>query len=379
MKVLNSYRRHSFSNVILIFFVLPLPFLSSCNSKSAKDKNNPIVIVDDIEIVKFDELFEETGKTVQLESGEDIMLGGRLNFNFFEENIYVLDRDRSRLLRFYKDGSFLNTIGKKGKGPAEYLRIGNFYVDKHGVTIVFTTGTTTNIYDYTHNGAFINSRKLENFSVMDIEKQNNQYQIYTSHNRFVHQYRIYQLESNFNIAGQFLENDFTGNPFATIEHNFVRLKDRLFLRESTQPIIYEITKDSVAPAYQFDYGKYSIPEEYWSKEGIEGFELILNNGVAFTRYFLQGDRYALIVVLFQKNGEESRINYIVHDKISGKYRKAILQESDNTYVFREPIGVGDNNEFLFMGFDQFEPLASAELKDGMEMKNPVIKYFKIAQ
>ena len=379
MKVLNTCKRQSFSNVILIVFGIPLLFLFSCDSNSTRDKDNPVVAVEDIEVVNFDELFVETGKTVQLESGEDIMLGAGLYFNFFKDNIYILDRSRKNLLRFHKDGGFLNRIGRQGKGPEEYLRIANFFVNDVGVTVFFNAGTTVKLQTYDHNGNFVHLVELENYVALDLEKQGDHYQVFTSHNKFMHDHRLYQLNANFKITGQFLENNFTGNPLTVSEHNFVRMKDRLFLRESAQAVIYEITKDAVTPVYQFDFGKYKIPDDFWAKDGIEGFELIMNRGVAFTRYFLQGDRYALIVVLFQKNGEVARYNYIVHDKVNDKYKMAILKESDDTFVFRDPVGVGDNNEFLFKGFEQLGVSGSIKFEDGMEIKNPAIKYYKIAQ
>ncbi len=49
-----------------------------------------------------------------------------------QNNIYVLDRGNYRVQKFDKDGNYLQTIGRKGEGPGEFMRPFNIFLDELG-------------------------------------------------------------------------------------------------------------------------------------------------------------------------------------------------------------------------------------------------------
>ena len=49
-----------------------------------------------------------------------------------QNNIYVMDSGNHRIQKFDKDGNYLQTIGRKGEGPGEFMRPFNIFLDELG-------------------------------------------------------------------------------------------------------------------------------------------------------------------------------------------------------------------------------------------------------
>ncbi len=83
-------------------------------------------------------VFEEELSIGVEEGDENYMFGGRIYFNADDEgNIYVNDRDRQRIQKFDPQGQYLVTIGRKGRGPGEFVNAWNPRFDREGNLYVF--------------------------------------------------------------------------------------------------------------------------------------------------------------------------------------------------------------------------------------------------
>jgi hypothetical protein len=49
-----------------------------------------------------------------------------------QNNIYVMDSGNYRIQKFDKEGNYLQTIGRKGQGPGEFMRPFNIFLDEQG-------------------------------------------------------------------------------------------------------------------------------------------------------------------------------------------------------------------------------------------------------
>jgi hypothetical protein len=84
---------------------------------------------------------------VQLDIVEDLSIGNDddANYQFYrvsnilldeEENIYALDSGNCRVQMFDKNGKYLQTMGRKGQGPGEFMNPSAFYIDGKGLLYV---------------------------------------------------------------------------------------------------------------------------------------------------------------------------------------------------------------------------------------------------
>jgi hypothetical protein len=110
------------------------------------------------------------GKLV-LELEEDLSIGSVEDENtmFYQigsidvdsqNNIYVLDSGNHRVQKFDKDGNYLQTIGRKGQGPGEFMRPINILLDAQGNIYVLEL-RKLNLFD--SKGNFIKSFVLPTF------------------------------------------------------------------------------------------------------------------------------------------------------------------------------------------------------------------------
>jgi hypothetical protein len=111
-----------------------------------------------------------------------------------QNNIYVMDSGNHRIQKFDKDGNYLQTIGRKGEGPGEFMRPFRIFLDEQGNIYVseirklnlfdskgnyiksfvlptfimgFTAGPEGNIIGH----GFISSEKAQNFGVMILDSE----------------------------------------------------------------------------------------------------------------------------------------------------------------------------------------------------------------
>ena len=61
-------------------------------------------------------------KYIPLETNDNCLIGQWIKVAFWDNDIYVWDHDATkRVYRFSKEGKFLNSIGRVGQVPCEYL------------------------------------------------------------------------------------------------------------------------------------------------------------------------------------------------------------------------------------------------------------------
>jgi hypothetical protein len=131
-----------FSFVLLFFFfsdheVLGEEAVNSQNSEEVKIISNPKT-PSPKDGVKLRIVFEEELSIGVEEGDENYMFGGRVYFNTDDEgNIYVNDWDRKRIQKFDPQGQYLLTIGRRGRGPGEFVNARNPRFDKDGNLYVF--------------------------------------------------------------------------------------------------------------------------------------------------------------------------------------------------------------------------------------------------
>ena len=140
-----------------------------------------------------------------LELEEDLAIGSLEdeNYSFYriggiavdsQGNIFVVDSGNQRIQKYDKDGNYLQTIGRKGQGPGEFMRPFNILLDEqdniylmeirrlhffdpqgnfvksfvHPTFIMgFTVGSDGSIIAY----GFISTEKAQNFGVMILDSE----------------------------------------------------------------------------------------------------------------------------------------------------------------------------------------------------------------
>lgn len=90
-----------------------------------------------------------TVEIIPLETNSNSFIADMRDVAITEHDIFVSDSKDQRLLRFSRDGKFLNKIGTIGQGPEEYIRMWQFLIDEEKKEVyIVTTLSGINVYEY---------------------------------------------------------------------------------------------------------------------------------------------------------------------------------------------------------------------------------------
>lgn len=108
-------------------------------------------------IIDISELIQDV-EFVRLETSDDCIIGQIDKLIQHKGDYYVLDRRMKKvLLRFDKNGRFMNTIGRQGRGPGEYNEPTDFIIVDTTVVILDQYSRSLSFFDC--SGKFIETKK----------------------------------------------------------------------------------------------------------------------------------------------------------------------------------------------------------------------------
>lgn len=298
----------------MILFV----FIVICSCGQHGNKQNIFDLSGTITINYFqtkDILFEEffdfsQAQMIQIKAPESYIFGSKLKIQIGTENIFVFDETNTQMFRFSLKGDFINAIGGKGKGPAEYMNVIDFNIDDKAKVIDFLSesGMRMKVFDY--DGGYL--RRFEPPpGVMSFTKvHNNLYWFYVGYAGFHDNYRLVLADSLMVIDSKL---PLKTNAFDVNEYNFNKGGKEIFFRESFLPVIYKIDSVRLKAQILFDFGEFSITEEDLSKvkDPFVFFEQFKSNGYITTTDAIGNDGYIAIRTLKEEQMELSISDFII--------------------------------------------------------------------
>jgi hypothetical protein len=176
---------------------LTLFFLLTAERLIAKEKSGD---VGDVKIVK------NEGSGAWHRSGKKVSFNKTLSIGVFEEdenemfhtpmdvavddsgNIYVLDTGNNRIQKFDQKGNYLLTIGRKGEGPGELLKVWDIELDSKGNIVVFDW-MTNRISTFNGQGQLMGSFKVNLRPYYGVVDSSDHIYIYSMNNgKLIHKY-----------------------------------------------------------------------------------------------------------------------------------------------------------------------------------------------
>ena len=369
-------------NIPLIFLLAMLLF--NCGRKeSANEKNNVQTL--DIFSESTQKLTFQSIRMVPLETGEDILIGGRSKLKVHNDEFYVLDKENHDcVLRFNSEGKFLNKIGKHGKGPREYRRADDFSI--HGDTIDFLDGgTQTTITGYRKNGDFLYSKTFDVYA-RSFEKTENGYAIYSSYNS-QSPFRLKTTDENGNIKNTYLKSD--SKLKYPVPGKLLRFGSLIYFQEGYHHSTYILESGNLKKTYTFDFGKYSIPKAFFNMDSRKKrLNMIHKKGFASIRCYFGNKTIDVFEVLTIKKNQDSKAYHVVYERQKNQlFRKKFNIESKEYRSFKQPVSITRNRELIYLSNAYTIKENKENLKDlvvndepmnGLEQNdNPVVLFCEI--
>ena len=208
--------------------------------------------IDDIQIIPL-----ETSRSSVINRPDKGML--------YKDQFILLDRRFNLIKNFYKDGSFVSTIGQKGKGPGEYIEVRDFNIIgteiiilDYGKILVYNIESGSFLRSFNYDNTIFNPSRLayfdeDNFYAWDSGPA------YTSGNQDHKLYQLYKYIDKKPTIGYFEKRLTSSNT-----ERFCYQQNGKFLMapNESENIIYEISKYSVNPIYKMNFGTRNLPHDY---------------------------------------------------------------------------------------------------------------------
>lgn len=389
--LLNTYKRFDYNNKFI---------------KNIRNNTKPLISAEPNTVIRVEE-GNKTSKLeginiidtcwyVPLETNNESVLGTVDKLVIDNGLYFIYDRNTEDLFVFNSEGKFVNKIGKKGKGPGEFLRINDFACDKSKKQIIIHDDRTAKLLYYNYQGEFI-KEKNTSFRFSNIHVSDNTIYFYLGQNSNKH---IPILENYFLAA---FKKDSCLGTYLPYKKNFKNycLEDQFsgsgkHLSISSPLIdnnIYTINNGELTKEYFLDFGQKSFNENLI--ESLEKQESLLGASRNLNADLYLGNHYETQNTLYFSFYSNAKLMHAYYDKAKKKtlvWERFIPNDPYSISIMYPQNVIFDEN--IFIGWHEasmFSKHKEHVNKDGVKKSkeverlcktlkktdNPVLCFFKI--
>lgn len=287
---------------------------------------------------------------IKLETTAECLLANPVILAVTKEDIIINSKQKSKhqLYRFSRNGSFLNKIGREGRGPGEYMDTYYCAVDEKNRQVY--VNSRSKVLKYHFNGEFINSYKTSRtaehlFVVNDsliatefsIRRGNEPYSLVVC--KFNGD-TVYTKRNNI----RFKTPDVVTGVSSDFDKPFFKYGNEVFFKERYNDTVFNLSANSLNPRFKTELGPYQIPPELVPERiGVKKTYEIAH-GFLRTR-FDEDDNYLYIGVqthgyagnsipipiLYHK--DDGKLYHLIGHDVSSQERKGFVNDLDGTFSF----------------------------------------------
>lgn len=162
--------------------MLSFVFFLFCNCNKKKEMREVTTILISPTYINnptetYDSLFKSVSY-IPLETGKNFLISKISQLNVTDEDIFILDELQSQIMRFSAKGKFKNMVGRKGKGPGEYLHPAYFFINKKKQEIKICDRRQKKIMTFDFDGRFLNEISTSIYFDVFFEDVKNYYWVF---------------------------------------------------------------------------------------------------------------------------------------------------------------------------------------------------------
>lgn len=273
--------------VLLLLAVL----CASCGKRAAQPVEATVIAVGPDAIsdtLLFSSLFSDY-TLLPLETVSEAMIGEVSGLLRYGSGYLVRDDQTQVVYAYDAHGRYLNQIGRRGKGPKEYIKMDDMAIDPSDSSIVLLSTLPQKLMWYTFDGVFLRESPLSVYAESMAVIGDSIILYANSHSGNEDRFQLYVTDRTGKILSRSLPYDSVKSyPISmTINHSHPFTKTPRGSLLFSMPLderIFALVGDSIREKYRFDFGSYTLPESYL-REYIGGRESEL-------MFALMGEDYA---------------------------------------------------------------------------------------
>jgi hypothetical protein len=365
---------------------LLIGLLFSCkNSIVSENSIDLLALSDNSEVYKLSEISEKID-FIFLETSDSCLLKPTRKI-IYRNGMYFIESG-SRIYLFSANGSFLNSIGKIGRGPDEYISLADFDVSNDGNTLALLTNPNRKVFLFKSTGESLSSFPVDKRAInLAFEKE--MIVTHSDNYSFSAEYSFCFYSTNGDLI-KYIPNR---HPYGKEEEatevfafpyscHFYNTNGSLFAKELHGDTIYEVEDTVLSPSFVLStgLGRYTSEIRFEAKNPRD--YIIVNNLYEAGNNLVVGFSFlGKVSLLFHDKVTEKNlvINIkagIENDVVSGPFIKNLFPGDEGYLLFF--ISAVDFIEFLKKNPEDSEKYMS-QSPTLNESSNPVIVKFRFKQ
>lgn len=235
-------------------------------------------------------------KFTRLETSEECLVGEVYKLSCRNKKYYILDRHLQKaLFVFDEESKFRNRIGRRGRGPGEFIEPTDFIVSDSSVTVFDMFGHK--LLYYNPDGTFIRSVRLP-YSIYEIESGRDGSVIYAvggdnSKCDSLKNYELLEIGPEGDIRAKVYKNKYSMD-FSN-KYDLQGFDEDVIYKKAFRPAVYMLRDKNLYAKYIFDIPSHALPGDY-EKLCRGNFERFIkqyrDEYTYFNGQFWETDRYA---------------------------------------------------------------------------------------
>lgn len=301
-----------------VLFISILSFLISCTNQKTNNKDNPENVKPYPHIINMSEGLKnatqlklsdiaDSIKYIVLSKNKEILIGSFRRLQMTDSDIYI--NSDNLVMRFDLSGKFLNSFGRIGRGPEEYLPGSVYTTTPKNDKVLILRSMMYNYLSFKPNGDYIGIKNLSHSrNLFDFVNISDSVFLFTFY--FVGTFMNEDVFKSMSCTAGLFDQD--GKPIKIIEHplknsttsktemkrivsmapTFTFFDNRVVLSPKGDTI-YKIDKNSILPSFIFNWGslphKQSLEDLYYRQT--ESTKKVINYSTVFetsTKAYFRG-------------------------------------------------------------------------------------------
>jgi hypothetical protein len=297
------------------------------------------------------ELFRN--KTViPLETTDNSLVGDRPRLLTDGENFFVVNSNYEnsvqQILRFDAKGKFLNAVGSRGNGPAEYADIYDVFIDSKDECVEVLTGGRIQKYDY--GGTYLGH--LDVNIAASFARTGSGYWLYRGSGNGESPYRLLRTDDSCRVVREYLTDGSKMPPVTAV--TFGNGEYTTFW-EPLYNNIYRITDDSLELAFTVEFPGLQFPSEVHQMDIDAVVKYLQHAGFATVYRYMENKTHLYLMIRENRGGEPSLSYHWIIDKQSGRETVILPDRTVDSYLLNPPLLARDG-KLYFIGY----PVESAD-------------------
>lgn len=342
---------------LLLLVVIAGFALSGCNKTS--EEKPALTFLPENAVPMSNTNFGKDLQSVPMETTDESLFSSFATFGM-DGDFFIFPRnEQSSILRFRKDGKYLNKIGAVGNGPGEYAELTDICVDP--ITKTISLLGASEIYKYNYDGSFIDKRSTPFPAFSFCIDTDGNYWFYSGNNKTHNPDKLKKFDAAMKPLDQRLPADETILPWG-----FDNLKKNGAITtfvEGFNDTVYQIKDGEIAKAYTIDFKDLALDKSAIPTAPMDLIPFLRSKHYASIKNYLENDNYAYFQIAEYPPAPSKNIGiyHWIFDKAANK--NLLIKQDDEalqqSYLTAPQILTADN-QLYFLGYLPDSDLAAQD-------------------